>query len=68
MANQTELDKLAADTSAMWLDDFDQQRAEIEKKPKTKPDDWEEWGAWLVQAEIWVPPQTSKMTLRHRMS
>jgi hypothetical protein len=44
MANQTELDKLAADTSAMWLDEFDQQRAEYAQTKKPKADDWEEWG------------------------
>ncbi|WP_433965139.1 hypothetical protein [Tunturiibacter gelidiferens] len=44
MPNQTELDKMAADTSAMWLDEFDHQRAEYAQTKKPQPDAWEDFG------------------------
>lgn len=44
MATQEELNKMAADTAGMWLDEFDQQRAEYAKTKKPKADDWEDFG------------------------
>ena len=44
MTTQDELNKMAVETSEMWLDDFDQQRAESARTKKPRPDDWEGWG------------------------
>jgi hypothetical protein len=44
MATQDELNKMAAETAGMWLDEFDLQRAESARTKKPKTDEWEDFG------------------------